>query len=725
MPNTPKKLVRAALYQRTSGDDNDLASLKAKMENQPSTRNAHSLSIEEQVKQCEALCKQHGYTVVGTFQDPNLSGRTYPTGHEIPDRAFDKYFDAHINRPNKRTRPGLGALFDTKGIDFIIVRDIYRLIRPTFQSHLGNHVWQYLTDHKVKIHSCADGIIDSNKFEDLMLTNLKLQIADQSKRDEVESSTKSLRNKKNAGQLASGVKCIGYRSQKGEPQKVDAVPEELVTVRLIFTEYLAGRNMSEIARHLNDTKRLTTFTGKRWTLHLIRKVLRRPWYAGLMRNTSGDLIQSQIFTNELVIVKPEEFYLVRAKLQQSRKHEYRTERDIQRENRQLLENKPLRGGSRLGKVHDRGRIHPFTGLLKCPHCMKNLYAMPVTNFYQKGTLPVRYHHYLCRTPFFTKDPAFEKCNHVRIKEYYPKECLDIGVIPKGNGIIEGLFPLVFHGFIKHYIQKTSNQSNLIVVKAQLESDVERVKAHQLSLLRQQEEETIDAEQYALGMKQARERTAQYRKRLADVEQQLAGLISDDAVVPKDFFDNPSKINLEEMRELAHATFKEIWVDEDHIRLVLKASIENPGINPELIIPRMRHGNARDLPFWKARISSKEISPNTRIGIAYFNKSTESGVYLPVDVLYRDDHIEVLTIGSNTGIDKKQSEEPPIPLEGENLIKSIFGPPPTYQRILETDSYAFFTASPLNKVLKLPQKAVPEKVNFLPKSSASRGFPGSF
>ena len=705
MPNTPKKIIRAALYQRTSGDDNDLPSLKAKRENKPSTRNAHSLSIEEQVKQCEALCKQHGYTVIGNFQDPNISGRTYPTGYEIPDRAFNKYFEEHINRPNKRTRSGLGALFDTKGIDFIIVRDIFRLLRPTLRSHLDNHIWQFLEEHKIKIHSCSDGIIDADKYEDLMITGMKLQGADKSKRDEVASSRKSLRNKKDAGQLASGVKCIGYRSRPGVAQKVDAVPEELKIVRVIFTEFLGGQNMSAIARHLNDVRGFTTLTGKRWTIHQVRKVLMRPWYAGLMFDTQGNLIPSQVFTDELVIIKPSEFYQAQALFRRNKSYEQRSEKDVQREHRQLLENKPLRGGSHLGIIHDRGRIHPFTGILKCPHCKRHLYAMAVVNKYQQGTLPIKYHHYVCKTPFFTKDSSVAKCSRVRIKEYYPQECLDIGVVPNGNGLIECLFPLMFHGFIKHYIQRTSNQADLIAVRTHLEHDLERITAHQLTLFSQQEEGIIDAEQFTLGMKRARERTEMYRKQLVDIEQQLAGLISGAAVVPKDFFDDPRKINLEEMRALAHATFKEIWVDEDHIRVILKATIETPGTNPELIIPRMRHRNSRDLPFWKARISSKEISPNTRIGIAYYNKSTQSGVYQPVEVLYRDEHIEVLIVGSNTSVDKKRAEEPPKPSYGDKFVKNIFGPPPTYQRSLEVDSKTFFTVSPLNKPTPPAKKAV--------------------
>jgi len=557
MENKQIKPVRAAIYARTSGDDNDLGSIKAKMENGASNRDAHSQSIEEQIRQGEELCKQQGYTVAGDFQDPNFSGRTYPKGHEIPDPAFDNYFTSHIKKLNKRTRPGLGALLDTKGIDVIIVRDIYRVFRPAFQSHLGNHIWQFLTKHNIKVHSCTDGVIDSNKFEDLMLTNLKLQIADQAKREEVAASTRSLHAKKNDGKLACGVNCLGYRSRKGEPQKVDAVPKELKTVRLIFNEYLADRNLHEIARTLNDTKHIPSFKGNKWSALTVRKVLLRPWYAGLMHNTLKELIPSLVFTGDLAIIKPDEYYQVLAKFRQRERHEERTERDILRENRQILDQKPRRGGSRLGTVHKQGRIHPFSGILKCPYCERHLYVMSVVNPSLKSTVPIKYHHYGCKTPFYTNDPAFDRCRRIRIKEYNPKEFHDNGIIPNGNGLLECLFPINFHGYIKHFIQNTVNQPEIVAIKSQLEHDLERITDYEKNLFDQQLDGTIDKDQFALGMRQTRERTATYRQRLVEVEQRLASMISDSSFVPRKFFDDPNAITLEEMQNLAHATFKVI------------------------------------------------------------------------------------------------------------------------------------------------------------------------
>lgn len=691
------KSIRAVIYARTSGDDNDLESLKAKKEGRKSKRRAQSESIAEQIKACEERSKKLGHDLIGTFQDPGVSGRTYPTGYEIPDLAFEDYFNAHIKRAGKRSRNDLGKLLDTKHIDVIIVRDIYRLLRPAFQSHLGNHLWQILTRRKIKIHSISDGDIDSSKFEDLMITNLKLQIADQAKRSEVEASIRSLRKKKDDGELASGVKCFGFRSRKGEVQQVDPVPDELRIVRLIFDRFLGGMNMSEIARRLNDIDHVHTIRGKRWTVHQIRKVLLRPWYAGMMLNTRGELIESKVFPiGNKAIVKPDEFYRVMAQFDKRKKFEVRTERDAEREAKQANEGKPNRGGSKLGVRHDRGPIHPFTGLLKCCCCGRHLYAMPIKNTYYSEKIVVRSVHYVCKTPFYTEDPKFDECSRVRIKELYPQKSLELGIKPNGYGLIEALFPLLFQGYVRRYIQQTSNLSHLLDIKSQLDSQLSRIKEHELELFDQQENGAVDKEQFDIGMARNRERKTEIRNRLNGIEQEIAALDTGKASVPHDIYTDPDKVPLEELQILAHETFREIIVYPDRIRVVLRQVDEATKKHHEFEIGRIRTRNSRDLPFYKGRISGPEITAKTRIGVMYFNKSTQLGVYLPVRILYQDPTMEVLSVGLNTSIDKKRAEAFPEPTDGDKWLEEMLGPVPSYQRKLETNSEAFFTASPLNR-----------------------------
>ena len=166
---TINKSIRAAIYCRTSNGVIPLAKVGSDL---PQTN-----TIDMQRMLCQARCDGLGYEVVGVFTDANFTGHTYPEGFEITDPAVDVYFDAHIKRPAKRVRPGLGKLLRQDGVDVIVATNLSRLVRPAFQSHLGLHLWQLLARRGIRIITLSEGEIDVRTFEGLMIANLKLQIS--------------------------------------------------------------------------------------------------------------------------------------------------------------------------------------------------------------------------------------------------------------------------------------------------------------------------------------------------------------------------------------------------------------------------------------------------------------------------------------------------------------------------------------------------------------------
>lgn len=56
-----KKEVKVIIYARQSSGDEDV-----------------SASVEQQVANCQQLANEHGYSVIGTFKDLNISGKFYP-----------------------------------------------------------------------------------------------------------------------------------------------------------------------------------------------------------------------------------------------------------------------------------------------------------------------------------------------------------------------------------------------------------------------------------------------------------------------------------------------------------------------------------------------------------------------------------------------------------------------------------------------------------------------
>ena len=726
-----KTKLKAVCYCRTSSDDGDLERKKKQEKDAPidplakreKIRVKHKESIAEQVKLCRDRAEKLGYETSedDIYIDQNISGRTYPHGHEIPDPAFDDYFDSHIKRPIKRTRHGLGKLLDRKDIDVIVVRDIYRIFRPAFQSHLGNHIWQLITRRKIHIHSVEDGDIDSTKFEDLMITNLKLQIADQAKRQEVAAARRSLRAKKDAGYLASGVKCFGF--EYGGHQTVKAKPTELKIVKSIFQRYLDGEDISKIARWINDVEKVQTSTGNPWTVNQVRKILIRPWYAGLQYNSEKELIDSKVFpSGDQATVTPEEFHRVQYSFQARMRHETRSESDIKREAEQIAQGKHPRGGQGIGKAfttepsprkkgpkkrtYKRGPIHAFSGLAKCGNCGKHLYISKLVNqYYLDGRNKLQMHvekddmgrdlvqvttyHYSCKSAQTTKDEKYQACNQSRIKEEYPRESLNMGITPNGLGLIECLWPLLFHGHIARYVRRKTTAPGLEEKRSSLTYQLSQLEAREVRLFDQQNEGVVDDGQFALGMQRTRDKRSKLSSQLDAVLAEVAILNDSATKIPDKIFLDPKETSREVIQELAHEAFEEILVFPDKIRVRLKLSEDNvrPGTPQCIDIPRVKRRNARNLPFWKARISTAEITPDTKLGVTYYLKSTDKENYNQIQLAYHDKNMEVLLVGTNESIDKERSKAEPAPELVNEIIKFAFGPPPGYDRILEVNKDA--------------------------------------
>ena len=108
-----------------------------------------------------------------------------------------------------------------------------------------------LSKRKILVHSVEDGDVASDKYEDLMITNIKLQIADQAQKQELEAAKRSLRAKRNAGYLTAGVGCFGLESIGY--QKVGVKPNELKVVRFIYDQYPGGNcRVSFFSIHLHS-----------------------------------------------------------------------------------------------------------------------------------------------------------------------------------------------------------------------------------------------------------------------------------------------------------------------------------------------------------------------------------------------------------------------------------------------------------------------------------------
>ena len=674
--------LRAFIYARTSSDDGD------------TTRNhidvSRKESTEVQAKECRELCKRNGYTVVSAsedndaFEEKDFSGRTYPAGYEVPDPAFETYFNKHIGRPNKRSRSKLGELLNRIGeVDLIVVRDVSRLMRPVKHSHLGNFILQFLSQHGVQIHSISEGKLDPDNIGNLITTNLGMMVSDDAKRVELEKSLAGLKQKKDSGWLTTGVSFYGFESSGH--QKMRPIPDQLEVVRYIFKRFLEGTTIIQIARELNDQLKKPTGKNSSWKNHTVRTILGRPAYAGLSRNSAGRLIESNVFKKHAVISESD-FLAVARRLKTDGKFLVDTDHSKAERKDRLATKGYKRGGRPLGSSDHRGPCHPFSGLVKCGHCGKHLYISKIVNkfFYDK---PAAMYYYQCLTPLFTKAPKSDECRHVRVLESYPADVLAQTKKPTGHGLLEALFPILFVAYIKKFIDESGCNKEVEQQRSAIEEKIAELQKEERTLTNQflpalASGDTYAKEQFDNLMAERRAEMKVLKDELRFLSSIQHDALLEEVTVPADYFTDPSKISMETLRTLAHQVITSITVYPDRIKV---AFVDHGSMT----IERVRNRNSRLLPFWRAVVDTPKISAKTKLIVSYFYKSTQVGIFTPITALHQSPNLEVLSVGNNDSVDSTRHEIHRDPSPLNEMMSVLAKNQPSHRRVLNISSSIFF------------------------------------
>jgi len=323
---------KAFIYCRTSEDSEQ--------------EDGKKVSIETQEKSGLELAKRHGYKVLHVFKDRNRSGRTYPTGLSIPDKAVDAYCNECGFSLTNRTRNGLGELLQKiKDVDVIIVRNADRLMRPLPVSKLDAQILEILQEHKIIIHSHDDNIIDPNNPDHILIFKLMSTISGKGVQDRRDETKAAIRELRDTGKLYFPPYFYGFRSNGH--QKVYRVEDEITIVQRIFKDFLGdkglndGKSLKAIARELNDeniptlrergkeipgdnqkfSDRVLIKVGKgkdgkaHWLDSSIRSILTRTHYAGFQYKSNGTEMVDVAAYHPRVVSK-EMFKKVQDKLEQ-------------------------------------------------------------------------------------------------------------------------------------------------------------------------------------------------------------------------------------------------------------------------------------------------------------------------------------------------------------------------------------------------------------------------
>lgn len=593
--------MKAVIYARQSSGDED-----------------QSASVEQQIENCTRLANENNVTVVGVYQDLNISGKTYPETTEAialatVDAAYKSWVESTYLKSN-RYRKGLAAVLSAlKNVDYILLDDFTRLMRPLANSYLESHVIQKLRVAKVKVWCVKGGISDLSNFADNLVATLISQINANQIEIQRQKALEALRKLKDSGYRPTGGNFTGYRNIGKHTFEI--VPEEAELVRMAFELGIRGVSYAKICRALNKKAGSLKFTNQ-----FLRSILSRPEYAGYQYNSKRELIPAVSF-KDIPLITLYQFNQIQPRLTKPRVHN-----------------------------HDRKNVYAFAGLCYCGYCHKKMTTLCTHTFpgsKEKAT-----------ASFFSCDSKISydyspDCSLARIRYRYETNNSDTEISRKPVsetdltnllvptkiqplGLHESLMPLIALSLIK--------EKQELMISNELQNQIQELELRKKSRIEFEKRlgemlfrGTIDESQFSTMMEES-------RKDKEEISKQILELTGKNSV-------NHQEVKKELSRLLYLLRLK--YLDKYLYKKYAQKIISRITIFARYIVIDFMNGktlklgriafkNARILPDWTLEIK------NSKAYIRYYYKSFYNGD-LKTTLAYEDDFMEISVVGENPNV----------------------------------------------------------------------------
>ena len=595
-----KKKSQAVIYARQSSGDED-----------------QSLSVDIQIENCQKLAKDRGITVVGIYKDLNISGKFYPAMSEAEifaakDHALQVWAQSTSTQKLK-SRTGLGeALSNRSGINYLIVDDYTRLMRPLANSYLGVFINQILVSAKIKLLCVKDGEKDPASGYDNILTNLLSSLNAMQLENQRMKSKASLQRLKNEGYRPSGSKLRGYK-HVGK-HKYEIVPEEAALIKEAFELGIANISYMEICRRLS-----AKYNFKDLYYDTLKTIYLRPEYAGYAYNSNGELIESKCF-GHIPIITLDQFNQMQKRLSNKRIHN-----------------------------HDRKNVYAFTGLCYCGYCGERMQVTSCTRmppweseervYYFSCTRNV-YRDYRkdCSRSYIRYAYPYRHNWHPAMKTRHPvsEEGLKKPLVPDqlyNTGMHESLMALIVYSILDER-KKLNSHKHIQDKIAKLELEKTRLANKEANFADMFYRGSVEEEQFekiSKLLKQDREKiqkeimelTAQATIDPQSRKEELQELLY---LLQLKFFD----CNL--YKKYAQQIIKRINIFGYHIEIILNN-------DRKIILERIAKCASRLLPDWSLSLKGNKAY------IKYYYKSFYKGDTREQEI-YDDSNMNIVTVGCN-------------------------------------------------------------------------------
>jgi len=237
-------------------------------------------SIEGQLRECMTYAKRNELTVIDTYIDRALTGKT----------------DA---RPSFLQMISDSA---TKTFDYVIVYTLDRFSRNRYDSATYK---AKLKKNGVKVLSAKENIADDPSG--ILLESLLEGMAEYYSAELAQKVKRGMKENALSCRWASGVVPFGYVVDKDKHLQLD--PETAPIVKDIFVRYANGELLSTIAKDLNN-KGIHTRANKKWSRSSFHRMLQAEVYIGTfvwsdvkIENAVPAIISRDLFANVQTMIK--------------------------------------------------------------------------------------------------------------------------------------------------------------------------------------------------------------------------------------------------------------------------------------------------------------------------------------------------------------------------------------------------------------------------------------
>lgn len=315
--------------------------------------------------------------------------------------VVDEYIDRHVTG-TKFDRPEFNRLIaDIRAgkINCVIVKDLSRLGRNYLEA--GDYIEKIFPFFGVRFIAVTDNYdsLTSNPTEDGLVVPLKNLINEAYAKDISKKISTSFENKFKQGIFLATTAAYGYKKDPNDPHMV-LVDEDVkgIVVR-IFTEYVSGKSMAQIAKDLNmdEIPAPSVYWQQKGVIH--KDKYNNLWEGKQIRN----ILQNPIYIGNVRIGKTQKCYFKGITKPKEREgyyfenhHEAIIDRDTFERAQELRQAKRKDYFSVQGKNDDIRNKKPdlLQGYLYCGHCGNKM------NMYRKTVKLVNgaghYSTYVCR-----------------------------------------------------------------------------------------------------------------------------------------------------------------------------------------------------------------------------------------------------------------------------------------------------------------------------------------